>query len=297
MMAQTADDPFDNEDWLFEIKFDGYRAIAEVDKGEVKLYSRNGLGFEAAYPEVYNALKQLKLKAIFDGEIVAMDSDNRSSFKLMQKAGKDPNIGLYYYIFDLLSLEGKDMQSLPLLERKAQISTLIKGNDILRYSDHVLADGKDFFQLVIEHDLEGMIAKRIESIYHQGIRSRDWLKIKHQHNQEAIIVGFTPPQGGRKFFGALVLAVYDKKELMYVGNVGTGFDEQTLKDLHTLMLSLKTDNSPFSHKIPGDAHITWIKPQLVANIRFTEWTSDGAMRHPVYLGLRNDKSAAEVVKE
>jgi bifunctional non-homologous end joining protein LigD len=297
MLAKTGDEPFDEEGWIFEIKFDGYRAIAEVDKKNVKLYSRNGLDFSDDYPAVFESLKKLKLQAVFDGEIVALDKQDRPSFQLLQQIGDDDSIPLVYYIFDLLEWNGKDIKHYPLIERKELLQKIIKPGEVIRYSDHVEGEGKKFFKLVVKKDLEGMIAKKADGIYQPCRRSADWLKIKHHHEQEAIIVGYTEPKGGRKHFGSLVLAVNEKGKLRYVGGAGTGFNEKMLKELFGKMNRLATDHSPFTQRISANGPITWIKPVLVSNIKFSEWTQDGQMRHPVFLGLRKDKNANEVVKE
>ena len=297
MLAKSGGQPFDSEDWLFEIKLDGYRAIAEVNNDKVRLYSRNGLDFSNHYPTVFEALKKLKTDAIFDGEIVALDNNNHTSFQQLQHVSDDPTIAVYYYIFDLLEYNGDDIRNLPLIERKKILQKLLKKNNQIRYSDHIEKDGKDFFKLIKKQNLEGMIAKRSNSTYQSEKRNGDWLKVKYHHEQEAVIAGFTAPKGSRKFFGALLLAVYEKGKLKYAGNVGSGFDDKTLKELHEKMKPLIIEESPFSQKIPGLTSITWIKPKLVANIKFTEWTENESMRHPVFLGLRIDKNAKEVIKE
>ena len=297
MLAKTGDEPFDGEEWIFEIKFDGYRAIAEVDKKKIKLYSRNGLDFSADYPRVFEALKKLKLHAVLDGEIAALDKQDRPSFQLLQQIADDASIPLVYYVFDLLEWNGKDVKHYPLVERKELLRKIIKSGEVIRYSDHVEKEGKKFFKLIVKKDMEGMIAKKRDGIYGPGRRSADWLKIKHHHEQEAIIVGFTEPKGGRKHFGSLLLAVNEKGKLKYVGGAGTGFNDKTLKELFGKMKPLAMNHSPFAQRIPANGPITWIKPVLVSNIKFSEWTQGGQMRHPVFLGLRKDKKANEVVKE
>ncbi|MEO5673583.1 MAG: non-homologous end-joining DNA ligase [Chitinophagales bacterium] len=297
MLATIGKGPFDGEDWIFEMKFDGYRAIAEMNGRDVKLYSRNGLDFQKDYPAVFDALKKLNGHAILDGEIVALDKNDKPSFQLLQQIGDNPSIPLYYYVFDLLELNGKEIQQLPLIQRKELLQKLLKKNKVIRYSDHVEREGKKFFKLIVRENLEGMIAKRSSGIYETGRRTTGWLKIKYHHEQEAIIVGFTDPQGGRKFFGSLLLAVNKNRKLHYTGNAGTGFNDKTLKELYDKMKPLITDHSPFTERIVCKGHITWIRPMLVANIKFSEWTQDEHMRHPVFMGLRKDKSAAEVIRE
>jgi len=297
MLARIADKPFDDKNWLFELKFDGYRAIAEINRGSVRLYSRNGLSFRALYPPVFEELKKFEIRAIIDGEIVALDDEDMPRFQLLQQFGENPSIRLLYYVFDLLEVNGKNIRSLPLIERKQTLRRLIRDTDVIRYSDHVEQKGKKFFELVVQKDFEGIIAKRLDSEYYDGRRTGDWLKIKHHHEQEAIIIGFTEPWGGRKNFGALVLGVYVNKKLTYIGHTGTGFNERTLKELYEKMKLLEIDHSPIREWVPVNEPVTWIKPVLVASIQYSEWTQDGYMRHPVFLGLRKDKTAREVVRE
>jgi len=298
MLCKSQEEPFDGEGWLFEIKWDGYRGIAHTGK-EQKLYSRNGLSFEHDYPEIWQALKKIKTPAIIDGEIVALDSKGRPSFQLLQQYKTDPSIPLVYYAFDILSLNGKDLTAEPLINRKTTLQKFLAKakHPLLRFSDHIEEHGKEFFKMLGKQGLEGMVAKREASHYVTGKRTGDWVKIKHVLGQEVVICGFTAPRASRKFFGALMLGVYQKGKLTYVGHAGTGFNDAMLRDLHKKMLPLVTDVNPFGVKVPANAPVTWIKPKLVANVKFTEWTADGAMRHPVFLGLRKDKSAKEVVRE
>jgi bifunctional non-homologous end joining protein LigD len=297
MLATSGGKPFDSVDWIFELKFDGYRAVAELNKTKIRLYSRNGLDFSTDYPVVASALKKLNLNAVLDGEIVALDENNSPSFQLLQQSSIDPSVPLAYYVFDMLHLDGKDLKELPLVERKTILKKSLKENDVVRYSDHIEKEGIRFFKLVVQRNIEGMSAKQKHSIYQAGRRSSEWLKVKHHHEQEAIIVGFTEPKGGRKHFGSLLLAVYNKGKLKYVGNAGSGFNDKGLKELFEKMKPLITDQSPLNERVPSPGRITWIKPKLVGNIKFSEWTHGGQMRHPVFLGLRKDKSAIEVVKE
>jgi len=298
MLCKSQDEPFDGDGWLFEIKWDGYRGIAHTGKVQ-KLYSRNGLSFEHDYPEIFAALKKIKTPAIMDGEIVALDGKGRPSFQLLQQYKTDPSIHLNYYVFDLLSLNGKDLTSLPLIKRKEMLQTLLAKYEhpYIRFSDHIETHGKQFFKMLGKQGLEGMVAKREQSHYVTGKRTGDWIKVKHILGQEVVIAGFTAPKGSRKFFGALMLGVYEKGKFKYVGHAGTGFTEKSLEDLYKKMRPLITNENPFGMKVPANGPVTWVKPKLVANVKFTEWTSDGAMRHPVFLGLRKDKSAKEVVKE
>ena len=296
MLATPADQPFNAPDWIFEMKWDGYRAIADWRKGKLKLYSRNGLSFIQKYPIVAEALTNLPHEAVLDGEIVVMDEKGRPRFQMLQEYDSDPRQPIAYYVFDLLFLDGEDLRDLPLLHRKELLQTFIASmkNNTIRYSDHVQEQGKKFFKQVIKLDFEGMVAKKADSIYSAGLRSNEWLKIKHHNSIEAVIAGFTEPRRSRKYFGALVLGTYHGNTLHYIGHTGTGFTQQVLKDVWTKLQPLITQQSPFAERIKVNAPVTWVKPKIVCEIKFTEETNEGILRHPVFLGLRVDKSAREV---
>ncbi|HEV7231461.1 MAG TPA: DNA ligase D [Bacteroidia bacterium] len=296
MLAKETDQPFDDSDWIFEIKWDGYRAIAELDKEQVKLYSRNGNMFNDSYPQITEQLKKMNLHAVIDGEIVALDKEGKPSFQLLQDFENNAS-PLVYYVFDVLSLNGKNTCNLPLLERKALLKKLLKKNDTIRFADHVAEDGKSFFKLVLKKDLEGMMAKKADSAYYPGRRTNEWLKIKQHKTAEAVIAGFTEPQGGRKYFGALVLGVMDGKKLKYIGHTGSGFNHRTLVETYDLLKPLIRKESPFDVPVKTNMPVTWVKPELVCELKFTEWTKDGSMRHPIFLHLRPDKDKKEVKKE
>jgi bifunctional non-homologous end joining protein LigD len=292
MLARLHDEAFDDNNWIFEIKWDGYRAIAEVKKDNVKLYSRNGLSFLELYPKIPMALMKLRREVVLDGEIVALNKDNKPDFqKLQQYNGSGP---IAYYAFDCLSVDGRSIAHLPLIERKQILKELLGDNDVIRYSDHVRAKGKDFFKKASTLDLEGIIAKKADSTYNFGKRNGDWLKVKNHNTQEAIIVGYTPPKGSRTFIGSLVLAIREKDHYKYAGHTGTGFTNEALKTLYAKLQPLVTGHAPFDKKIPLHSKVTWVKPSLVCNVKFTEITADGIMRHPVFQGLRIDKAASEV---
>lgn len=298
MLASLEDKPFDNDEWIFEMKWDGYRAIAEWNKKELKLYSRNGLSFVQKYPPVAEAITKLKHDCVLDGEIVVLNDEGRPRFQMLQEYDQDPRHPIHYYVFDLLFLDGKDIRELPLVNRKELLQKLLKGykGDIIRYSDHVTASGKKFFRHVKKLDFEGMMAKKADSEYHAGVRTREWLKIKHHNNQEAVIVGFTAPRRSRKYFGALILGEFKGRRLQYIGHTGTGFTHDRLKELWSLMQPLITTQSPFAEKVKVNAPVTWIRPEIVCEIKFTEQTNEGILRHPVFLGLREDKTAKEVTQ-
>lgn len=297
MLAKLHDKAFNDPNWIFEIKWDGYRAIAEINGKNTRLYSRNGLSFEKNYPLVVAALSNIQHDCILDGEIVALDDKGVPRFQLLQQYGMDGDVPLRYYVFDLLRLDGKSTEGLPLSDRKELLKKLLPEDDTIIYCDHVAADGINFFKEVKRVGLEGMIAKRLDSTYHENTRSSDWLKVKHMLTDEAVIAGFTAPRGGRKYFGALVLGSFEKGKLKYIGHTGTGFDDKTLKRLYAELKSLITETNPFGVKVKVNSPVTWVQPKLVCNIKFTEITSDGNRRHPVFEGLRTDKSPREVKLE
>ena len=213
MMAQLTDRPaFDDPDWIFEIKWDGYRAIAEINKGDVKLYSRNGLTFDKAYPKVFDALKTIKKNATLDGEIVVFDEKGKPSFQKLQNYRSNDKYTIQYYVFDILTLDGKSLTSLPLLERKELLQKVLPKSDVILFCDHVDTEGKSLFREMKKMNLEGMIAKRKKSKYLIGKRTTDWLKIKNVQGQEAIIVGFTAPKGARSSFGSLLISRQKKRK-------------------------------------------------------------------------------------
>jgi bifunctional non-homologous end joining protein LigD len=298
MLAKLHDKAFDRDDWIFEIKWDGYRAIAELNGSKSRLYSRNGLSFEASYPIVFDELKKIKQKIVLDGEIVALDENGMPSFQLLQQYGQNSeSTNLVYYVFDMLYVNSTSIETQPLTERKGLLKNLLPESDIIRYCDHIEGTGTAFFKAMQQQGLEGMIAKRADSSYYEGARSNDWLKVKHMLTDEAVIAGYTEPRGGRKYFGALILGMYQKGKLQYIGHTGTGFNDKTLREVYDKMRPLVTDKNPFANKVKVNSPVTWVKPQLVCNLKFTEITADGSRRHPVFQGLRVDKAAKEVTGE
>ena len=297
MLARLHDKPFDDPAWIYEIKWDGYRAIAETDKADVKLYSRNGLSFKNDYPTVYAELGKIKKDAVRDGEIVALDKNGKPHFQLLQQYLQDPNVPICYYVFDCLYVNGKSIEDKPLTERKKILQRLLPKSDVIKYCDHIDGKGKAFFALAKKEGLEGIIAKRADSRYVEGSRSNDWLKLKNIIMEEAVIAGYTEPSGGRKYFGALILGVHRKGKFVYIGHTGTGFTDATLKDVYRRLQPLKTTKSPFDTKVAVNAPVTWVKPKLVCNLKYSEITQDGHRRHPVFLGLRIDITAAQVIEQ
>jgi bifunctional non-homologous end joining protein LigD len=298
MLATLSKEPFDDPNWIYEIKWDGYRAITEIEKGKTKLYSRNGLDFKETYTEIAEALKSLDdHDCVLDGEIVALKNGSPDFHSLQQYREKKTPIA--YILFDLLYLDGEDMREKPLLYRKEKLSELLAkaSNPLLLFSEHIGEKGKKFFEQAKEKNMEGIMAKDSQSIYLEGIRSTSWLKIKNMQIQEAIIIGFTKPRGSRKHMGALVLGAYIGKELSYIGHSGGGFTEKELEELTGKLKKIEVEKSPVEEKVPINSPITWVKPKYVCQMKFSEWTKDGRMRHPIYAGLRIDKKPEEVTRE
>lgn len=297
MLATLADDAFDREDWIYEIKWDGYRAVAFVKDGKAKLVSRNLKPFTEKYGPVTDALSGLNYNAVFDGEIVAIDENGVPNFQLMQNWQNTP-VQLQFCIFDILWYDGYDLTALPLLERKRILSQVLPDeNPVLRYSDHIVGKGKQFFNLALKQGLEGIMAKKADSKYYIGNRTDAWLKIKVNQRQEVVIAGFTEPRNARQYFGALMLGIYKDDELVYIGHSGSGFNTKTLADTYKKLKPLVTDKCPFKKWPKSNMPVTWVKPKLVCEIKFSEWTRDGMARHPIFMGLREDKTAKEVHME
>lgn len=305
MLATLVDEPFDSKDWIFEIKWDGYRVIAEISKYGVNLYSRNLISFNDSFSPVAQALGGLNHEAVLDGELVVLDEKGVGKFQLLQNYQKTkkgnlvyPEANLVYYIFDILYLDGRDLTESPLTERKRILKEtfpVLPSN--IKISDFIEGEGINFYKLAFKEGLEGIIAKKADSRYRQGQRSREWLKIKIHLRQEAVIGGFTNPRGGRKYFGSLILGIFEKGKLRYIGNSGGGFNEGLLKDLYEKLKSLEIGKSPFSKAVKTNAPTHWVKPVLVCETAFSEWTQEGSMRHPIFLGLREDKNITDVAVE
>jgi bifunctional non-homologous end joining protein LigD len=298
MLATLVNEPFDDKAWIFETKWDGFRLITEKRGNRVTLWSRNGIDVSSRYAVLLPALQKIEGSFVMDGEICALDAQGRSRFQLLQNAlNKDAE--LLYVLFDVLFEGDKDLRRKPLLERKQILKGLLPLDSLLRYSEHVVECGKREFAKARRAHEEGVIAKRAASLYYSGKRTREWLKFKAVQEQEVVIVGYTEPRRSRKYFGSLVLAVRDKskKRWVYAGHVGTGFDQAALKSIYATMQPLRTDRKPFDQRVTDEKATTWLIPKLVGEVKFTEWTSESEMRHPVFLGLRADKSAIEVIRE
>jgi bifunctional non-homologous end joining protein LigD len=297
MLATLVKAPFDHPDWLFEVKWDGYRAIAEIREGQVSLYSRNQISLQKKFSPIVDSLQKCKFDAVLDGEIVVVDDQGRPDFQMLQNYQKSSGGYLVYYVFDLLFFHGHDLTSLPLLRRQELLQIILPADQHLKFSDHVVREGTLFFQVVKEKGLEGIIAKHSQSPYRPGRRSRQWLKIKTQRTQEGVIAGFTGPRGGRKYFGSLILGAYAGDELIYIGHSGGGFGAQNLKHIYEQLQPLIQEECPFKTEPPADTPVTWVKPELVCEVTFAGWTDEALMRHPVFSRLRDDKSAREVELE
>lgn len=294
MAATLTDERFSDPAWLFERKLDGIRCIAIAGDGRVRLMSRNALSMDARFPRIGAALAAgLSAPCVLDGEIVAFEG-SRTSFARLQQRGERP-VAAFLYLFDLLHLAGHDTTRLPLRARKRLLARAVASGGPIRLTPHRNRDGEEFFRRACAAGWEGLIAKRADAPYTHG-RSRDWLKFKCAAEQELVIGGFTAPQGGRQELGALLLGHFADGRLRYAGKVGTGFTQATLRDLGARLAPLRRPDPPFVDA-PRLRDATWVEPRLVAEIGFTEWTRDGRLRHPRFLGLRDDKDAREVVRE
>ncbi|MDN5005670.1 non-homologous end-joining DNA ligase [Bradyrhizobium sp. GCM10027634] len=296
MLATLTDAPFDDPEWVFEDKYDGFRMVSEIRQGKVALYSRNGKIISRSYAEVAKALEGVRGDAVIDGELVAIGKDGVSRFQLLQNALRH-EAKLLYCVFDLMFADGEDLRKLPLVERKERLKAILPGHKLIALSKHRKGSGRQFFAEAERKRLEGIMAKRADSPYASGGRTADWLKVKTAQRQEVVIAGFTAPRRTRPFFGSLVLATREDGAWRYIGHVGTGFSHQTLEELHGKLMKLKAAASPFPSNVKDQAVTTWVRPSLVAEVKFAEWTSKGELRQPVYLGLRIDKRATDVVRE
>lgn len=294
MLAKETDSSFDNKDWLFEIKWDGYRAVAEKKDDNILLYSRTGTSFQQTYPIVAHQLKRINADAVLDGEIVVLNDEGKPDFQLLQHYSENQDRPIQFQVFDLLELNGHDTTGLPLINRKELLKRIIPKDEVIKFSDHILEMGKSFFKVSKENNLEGIIAKKIDSKYYPGKRTSEWLKIKNHKTAEGIIAGYTEPSGSRNYFGALILAANDGNVFKYIGHTGTGFSEKTLKEMYDLLQPLVQKKSPFVEKIKTNSPVTWVKPKIICEVKYTEVTADDKFRHPVFLHLRDDKSKNEI---
>ncbi|MES1928709.1 DNA ligase, ATP-dependent [Salinisphaera dokdonensis CL-ES53] len=303
MLATLSDTPFSDDEWIFERKLDGIRLLVFCDAGHVELLTRNGQPRNAHFPELVESFaSQPHRRFVLDGEVVAFDGKVTSFARLQQRAGiGDPDaarasgVAVYFYIFDCPWLDGLDLRRVPLRERKQLLRSEFVFHDPLRYTAHRNASGEAYLDEARRKGWEGILAKQADSPYRSG-RSRRWLKLKCSQGQELVIGGFTDPQGSRSGFGALLVGYYENDELRYAGRVGTGFDDAELARLHRALKRIERKTSPFIDP-PGGRGVHWVTPERVAEFAFTEWTADGRLRHPSYLGERDDKDAQDVVRE
>lgn len=309
MLATLVDEPFSNDEWLFEIKWDGYRAVAFIEDGKVRLVSRNQNEFTPEFPELQALAKAVNAKqAVLDGEIVALDEHGRPSFSLMQqrsgltigpkRRAKDRSVPIVYYAFDLIYAEGYDLTRVDLEKRKDALRSLLSTSELVRYSEHFVGQGEELYRAAREQKLEGIVAKKRNSCYIQK-RSREWLKMKVTMRQECVIGGYTDPRGSREHFGSIVLGLYDDEgRLIPVGQAGSGFTEATHEAIWKKLKPLEQAKSPFAFKPESSRRLHYLRPELVAEIKLTEWTHEGQsgaikMRAPVFQGLREDKKPRE----
>lgn len=314
MLATSVEKPFDSPEWLFEIKWDGYRAVAFIEDGQLRLVSRNQNDLTAQYGDLEDIPKFVAAKsAILDGEIIALDESGRSSFSLMQQRtgfrdrkrrfAPQADISVLYYAFDLVYLDGYDLHRVALDSRKQMLASIVQQpNDLIRISEHFVGEGKKLFDAARKQGLEGIIAKQRTGAYEEK-RSRDWLKIKIRHRLEAVIGGYTDPEGSRSHFGSIVLGLYDKQgRLIHVGQAGSGFDHKSLAAIWKLLREQKTETNPFFGPVEALRKAHWVRPELVAEIEYSEWThvtdeGGSKLRAPVFLGLRDDKKPQECTFE
>lgn len=298
MLCTLIKEPFTDPEWLFEIKWDGYRLISHVQKGKVRMNSRSGLDYTAKYPPLAKALKALKHDLILDGEAVVFNEHGHPDFDALQKYNGH-NTPIVYCVFDLLWMDGHNLMSLPLIERKQILEELLSGNKVIRFSEHY-PDGLELYEEMKKHNMEGMVAKRKKSKYIPGERGNNWLKIPTRKRQEFVIGGYAESDKGRSFRSLLFGAYNNKKEFEWIGRSGGGYKEKEMPDILKKLKSLEIDESPFINKVldTKGATIHWVKPRLVANFEFATWTKSGRIRKPAtFLGFRKDKKAEEVVRE
>lgn len=302
MLCTLVEEPFDRDEWLFEIKWDGYRAIGSKHKNDVQLYSRNHKDF-SKYKSVVEALRLLKHDVIFDGEVTVVDQHGMSHFEWLQNYAKRGDSdwhregNLQYQIFDILWLDGHDIRAMPLRQRKTLLKSILPESEVLKFSDDVEVKGLALFKEMQRRGLEGMVAKRGDSIYKEGARGGDWLKIKTHLRQEVVIGGYTEPRGGRQYLGSLLVGVYEDGKFKYVGHSGGGIPDEVRRQLRDKLAKLEQKSSSFSAEPKPNAPVHWVKPELICEMSFSEWTSDGVMRHPQFEGMREDKTPTSVHQE
>ncbi len=308
-MLATLTEPFDQEGWLYEIKWDGYRAVAMMDKNKFNLLSRNNKSFNEKFYPVYNAITAWGIHAVVDGEIVVLDDHGKPDFGSLQNWRSKADGELIYYVFDLMWIDGYDLTGMPLTERRKFLCQILPGDEpIIRMSESFDSSASGLLKAVRKMGLEGIIAKRVDSLYYPGSRSKEWLKMKSNKRHEVVIGGFTQNEGSSKTFSSLLVGVYKNGKLHYTGKIGTGFSDSLQKEMMQKFKPLIRKTNPFAESIdvnkpsrfradPPNAIVTWLKPELVCEVSYTEMTSDGVMRHPSFEGVREDKNASDVHEE
>jgi bifunctional non-homologous end joining protein LigD len=296
MLARLVELPPASGDWHFEIKFDGYRILARKDRGKVSLLSRQGLDLTQRFSGIADAVAELRVEqAILDGEVIALDAQGRSSFGALQDQG---SASLMYYLFDLPWARGRDLRAQPLEFRRRELRKLLgSSKGAVRFSEELKGEAPLLLEKVAEMGLEGLIGKKAGSLYESGRRSAAWIKLKCLQQQEFVIGGFTAPRGSRQHLGALIVGYYANRQLHFAGKVGSGFSARACAELHALLAPLEVLKPPFVDPDKTLRSVHWVKPALVCQLQFTEWTRDGRLRHPVYLGLREDKKPSSVRRE
>lgn len=308
MLATLVNEPFDEPGWLYEVKWDGFRAVSFIKKGKISVQSRNAKSFDEKFYPVYEELKTWEKEAVIDGEIVSVDEKGMANFNSLQNWRSEADGILVYYVFDILWYEGKDVTQLPLADRKKILKEILPASDLIKYSESFESSGIEFFKLAEEMSLEGIMAKKADSVYTQGLRTKEWLKIKTELRQEVVIGGFTKNEGTSKKFSSLLVGVFKDKKLVFTGKIGTGFTDKLQKELMKKFQPLIIPDSPFVHEPdvnqpsrfrpnPPHAEAIWLKPELICEVSYREMTKDGVMRHPSFRGLREDKKPQEVVLE
>ncbi|MGN6267523.1 MAG: DNA ligase D [Ginsengibacter sp.] len=308
MLATLVNKPFDEPGWIYEVKWDGFRALAFLNKGQVHLDSRNSKSFDEKFYPIYNELKKFKVDAVLDGEIVSLRENGKADFNSLQGWRSEADGILIYYVFDILWYQGKSLVELDLIQRRKILSAVLPASDLVKLSENFETNGFEFFKLAQEMSLEGIMAKKSDSKYLPGKRSKEWLKIKTQQRQEVVIGGFTKNENTTKLFSSLLVGVFENKNLVFTGKIGTGFTQKLQQKLMKKFEPLIISKSPFQHEPdinqpsrfrpnPPHAEATWLQPKLIAEVSFREMTPDGVMRHPSFEGLRDDKKPSEVVME
>lgn len=298
MLAAVSKEPFDDPDWIYEFKYDGYRILSNIEHGQVEMYSRNGISYSERYSKVRQELSSLDHTAILDGEMVVMDKAGLPQFEAIQNYENQPEGNLHYFVFDLLHLNGYDLFHLPLIDRKELLKDLIEDMKLIHYSQHVVEKGISFFEEAVDQGWEGVMAKKSDSQYYPGKRSEDWRKIKSKQITEAVICGYTYSEKAGRPFGSLILGVKEDGKWKYTGNCGTGFSVSQMEDLFEQFQAITRKTSPFSEKINlKGRHPQWLKPTYVCEVMYSERTRQGMLRHPVFYRLRSDKNADEVNPE